>query len=141
VTVERVQKLRDYWSVVSLAAFAIALVIVGIWRKNDTISGAGYAFAGAAITRAVDIAQECGRAEAETQATRRRDLDETRRLLYMALVSRGAELSPELTATLVNALAHHGLGVRPLVSMQRLRSDREPWLRQQIEEVNRRLGD
>ena len=41
---------------------------------------------------------------------RRADLDETRRLAYMALVA-GTTARPELVATVANALAHHGLQV------------------------------
>jgi hypothetical protein len=70
-----VKKRRDYWSVVPLGVFAVVLVIVGILSRNDTIAGVGYGFAGAAITRAVDVAQERRRQRADEDTNRRRDLD------------------------------------------------------------------
>jgi hypothetical protein len=47
------------------------------------------------------------------------DLDETRRLLYMALAAPRTKRY-NLVGTLVNALAHHGLGVNPIEAMANL---------------------
>jgi hypothetical protein len=54
--------------------------------SQDAVVGAGFALAGAAATRAIDVAHDRKRDAAEADASRRRDLDETQRLLYMALV-------------------------------------------------------
>lgn len=48
-----------------------------------------------------------------------RDLDETRRLLYMALAASRTE-KYSLVGTLVNALAHHNLGIDPDEGMDSL---------------------
>lgn len=45
--------------------------------------------------------------EDEERSTRLRDLDETRRVLYMAVVRDAPGFSAEARATIVNALAHH----------------------------------
>jgi hypothetical protein len=45
--------------------------------------------------------------EVEMEETRIKDLDETRRLCYMALVYSRADGHHELAATLINALLHH----------------------------------
>jgi hypothetical protein len=60
----------------------------------------------------IDIAKERREEAAEEELGRRRDLDETRRLAYMALVG-GTTEHPELVATIANALAHHGSGADP----------------------------
>jgi hypothetical protein len=61
---------------------------------------------GAALTKALEIYQ-LRRDERSNDAERRRaGLDETRRLLYMIRWSTG-EPSPELLATVANALVHH----------------------------------
>jgi hypothetical protein len=77
---------------------------------KEAAAGAGFALAGAAITRVVDVTQERCREKAEAKERRRADLEETRRLAYMALVA-GTTARPELVATVANALAHHGLQV------------------------------
>src|SRR5260370_10709332 len=50
--------------------------------------------------------------EAGEDGDRRGDLDETRRVAYMALYAADSR-APELVATLVNALAHHQSAVDP----------------------------
>lgn len=82
------------------------------------------------------------------EASRRRDLDETRRVAYMALAARSR--APELVATIVNALAHHGLAVDPDLAtrhVQNLVSDMpvnqgasERWLQGQIDQITDELG-
>jgi hypothetical protein len=74
----------------------------------------------------------------------RNDLDETRRLLYMALAVPLTDRY-ELVGTLVNALAHHGMGLDPdEVIDQAVRAvtgdgDKE-WVKGVISEINARLG-
>ena len=75
---------RSYLAPALLAVVALAFLIVG-GPSKDALVGAGFALAGAAATRAIDVAHEHRRDAAEAGANRRRDLDETRRLLYMAL--------------------------------------------------------
>jgi hypothetical protein len=103
-------RLSDFWSVLLLAVFAIAFLIAGTPLTKDAAAAAGFALAGAAIIRWVDIAQERRRDKAVAQERRRTDLDETRRVAYMALIA-GTTSRYELVATVGNALAHHGLQV------------------------------
>jgi hypothetical protein len=103
-------RLSHLWSVLLLAVAAIGFLVAGAPLSKEAAAGAGFALAGAAITRAVDVTQERRREQAEIRERRRADLDETRRLAYMALVA-GTTAHPELVATVANALAHHGLHV------------------------------
>ena len=146
-----ISALRRYWTAVLLGLPAVVLFILSAvlsGSASTALVGAGSALAGAAATRIIDLARE-HRAEAEQAgASRRRDLDETRRVAYMALVSRSA--APELVATVMNALAHHGLGVDPDVvalHLQNLvaatpvnRGASESWLREQIDRITAELG-
>jgi hypothetical protein len=84
-----------------------------------------------------------------------RDLDETRRLAYVALAAARLERHHELVGTLVNALAHHGIGVEPGVAMDKLcalveptgdaatiqrdQRDAQDWLRDMLGILNRRI--
>src|SRR5260370_826686 len=90
------------------------------WSRRPSVraprtaaAGAGFALRGASVTRDIDLARERGAEAALADASRRRDLDETRRLAYAALLSPGVSRDPVLVATIVNALAHHGLAVDP----------------------------
>ena len=103
--------LGRYWSAILLALAAIVFLLVGAPTK-DAVAGAGFAFFGAAATRMIDIARERREETAEEDARRRRDLDETRRLAYMALVA-GTTEHPELVATIANGLAHHESRANP----------------------------
>lgn len=74
-----------------------------------------------------------------------RDLDETRRLLYMA---RYAAQTPRyaLVGTLVNALAHHSAKIDPEVSGPILveltnNGGDDSWVREQIGKITDLLGD
>lgn len=87
-----------------------------------------------------------------------RDLDETRRLLYMALLKPRSDRWYNLAGTLVNALAHHGLGIDPDEAIQRLTvlcggdgydqpgedpttlADSEAWARGLINRITAHLG-
>ena len=88
--------------------------------------GAGSALAGAAATRFIDLGRErrAGAAQkraeaAQKDASSRRDLDETRRLAYMALAGRGTR-NYDLAATIANALAHHQQAADPGEAMRHL---------------------
>jgi hypothetical protein len=78
------------------------------------------------------------------------DFDETRRLLYMALLA-GRTKRYNLAGTLVNALKHHhgiadqGLE-RKIVDLvngvsDEDTADREKWVRHQIDRITAELGD
>jgi hypothetical protein len=101
-------RLSAYWSVLLLAVFAVGFLVAGAPVTKE--AAAGFALAGAAITRMVDVAQERRRDKAAAQERRRVDLDETRRVAYMALIA-GNTGYYELVATVANQLAHHGLQV------------------------------
>jgi hypothetical protein len=79
-----VSALRAYWSAALLGLAAVVLLVVGAPAKA-ALAGAGFAFIGAALTRGVDLAKERRAAAAQADADRRRDLDETRRVAYIAL--------------------------------------------------------
>jgi hypothetical protein len=89
--------LRSYWSALLLLIVAIVLV----WRAptKEAVTGAGFALLGVALAHLVDRANERRREAVQAHEGRRRDLDETRRLLYMALIvgrtrqTPGAELN------------------------------------------------
>jgi hypothetical protein len=122
------------------------LLLLGAPSKA-ALAGVGFALIGAALTRAVDVAKEHRAAAAQAEVNRRRDLDETRRLAYMALtVSEIGEPSSELVATLVNALTHHGLAVKPAVARHHIRQvlhadpKSERWLQDKIDRISAELG-
>ena len=136
----------DLRSVLLLAVPAVVFLIAGAPLTKEAAAGAGFALAGAAITRAVDATQERRREKAEAEASRRTDLDETRRLAYMVLVA-GATGRPELVATVANALAHHGLQVPFQEAAAHLATvldgdtegESERWLQQQISHITTKL--
>jgi hypothetical protein len=103
-------RLSAYWSVLLLAVFAVGFLVAGAPVTKEAAAGAGFALEGAAITRMVDVAQERRRDKAAAQGRRRADLDETRRVAYMALIA-GDTGHYELVATVANQLAHHRLQV------------------------------
>ena len=105
------QVLRRSLSAVLLGLAAILLLALGAPSKA-ALAGAGFAFIGAAVTRAVDLARERRAEAAQAEASRHCDLDETRRVAYMALYAADSR-APELVATLVNAFAHHQSAVDP----------------------------
>jgi hypothetical protein len=139
---------RSYLAPALLAVVALAFLIVG-GPSKDALVGAGFALAGAAAARAIDVAHERRRDTAEAEANRRRDLDETRRLLYMALVVGRANQhqGAELAATIVNALAHHqsavvvdeALGHVAAVVRGEIGGESERWLEEQIERITHDL--
>ena len=80
---------------------------------------------------------------------RARDLDETRRLLYIALFASKAKREPaSLIGTLVNALAHHSAKIDPNESGPKLVAlivdgdvEAGDWVREQIATITGLLGD
>jgi hypothetical protein len=136
--------LRAYWTAALLGLAAVVLLVLGAPAKA-ALAGAGFAFIGAAITRGIDLAKERRAAAAQAGADRQRDLDETRRLAYMALYTRSSGGRAELVATLVNALAHHGLAVDPSVAVEHIENlahggEHERWLKSQIDRITAELG-
>ena len=139
---------RSYLAPALLAVVALAFLIVGSPSK-DAVVGAGFALAGAAAARAIDVAHERRRDAAEAEANRRRDLDETRRLLYMALVVGRAKQhqGAELAATIANALVHHrsavavdeALGHVAAVVRGDIGGESERWLEVQIQQITLEL--
>jgi hypothetical protein len=139
-----VTALRAYWSAIPLGAFALIMLVVGYFT-TDEFAAVGWAAAGATVVRIVDVGQERGRARTAEREARRKGLDETRRLLYMATMT-GARDSAELNATLVNALAHHGMGISDHVSLRILAKvdgapSRQEWIVEQIRRITDELGD
>jgi hypothetical protein len=111
------------------------------------LAGVGFALVGAALTRALDIASQRRVATEQAEASRLRDLDETRRLAYAILNARRSR-DGLVIATLVNALAHHGLAADPNVAAEHIATvlnapglapDSEQWLRQQIDRITAEL--
>lgn len=136
-----------YWSAVLLAIAAVVLLVVGNPSK-DAVVGAGFAFLGAAVTRGIDLAREHRTEAAQAEEVRRRDLDETRRVVYMALASQKTQRY-ELAATIVNALAHHQSAIDPDEAMRYVTAVvnggseaalSEQWLRGQIQRISAELG-
>jgi hypothetical protein len=117
--------------------------------NRAAVAGAGFALAGAVATRILDIAHE-RRVELAREIQRRRaDLDETRRLAYMAIIVGGtiSPRSPELVATIVNALAHHGAGVDPMEAANHVaaviygdKDESAAWLQAQIDRISAEHG-
>jgi hypothetical protein len=144
----RSSSFRSYLAPALFAVVALAFLIVG-GPSKEAVVGAGFALAGAAAARAIDVAHERKRDAAEADASRRRDLDETRRLLYMALVLGRASQhqGAELVATIVNALVHHQSAVAvdeaavhvAAVVRGDTGSESERWLEAQIERITLEL--
>jgi hypothetical protein len=101
--------LRYSWSAGPLVLAAAVLLILGATGRGSAstaLVGAGSALAGAAAARLVDLDRERRADQRQASNSRKQDLDETRRLGYMALMAKGTR-TYELAATLANALAHH----------------------------------
>jgi hypothetical protein len=139
-------RFSDLWSVLLLAAFAVGFLLASAPLTKEAAAAAGFAFTGAAITRMVDVTQERRREKAAAQERRRTDLDETRRVAYMALVA-GTTGHPELVATVANALAHHGLQVPFQEAAAHLATvvgggtegESARWLQEQIDHITAKL--
>lgn len=145
--------LRYSWSAGPLALGAILLLIlgaVGSAPASTAMVGAGSALAGAAAARFIDLDRERRTEAKRAEDERKRDLDETRRLAYMALMSKGTR-NYELAATLTNALVHHqraaevGDALTYLTALADGGPDdadtSEEWLNEQIWGITSKLGD
>lgn len=135
--------LRSYASAFVLGIAAVVFLAFGAPAKA-ALAGAGFAFIGAAVTRGIDLARERRAESAQAVKDRLRDLDETRRLAYAALVAQSSNSrDPVLIATLLNALAHHGSGVEPADAAEHLqtlnRDESQRWLRAHIDRINAEL--
>jgi hypothetical protein len=105
--------LRNHWSTVPLGLAAVVLLVLSAVLSAPTstaLVGAGSALAGVAAARIIDLEREHRTQVAQSEMVHQRDLDEARRIAYMALACRETERY-ELVATIVNALAHHGSAV------------------------------
>ncbi len=114
--------LRNHWSTVPLGLAAVVLLVLSAVLSAPTstaLVGAGSALAGVAAARIIDLERENRAQVAQSEMSYQRDLDETRRIAYMALACRETERY-ELVATIVNALAHHGSAVDPDQAMRHL---------------------
>lgn len=85
----------------------------------DALTSIDYQMA-AARARQAEQERDAAMAKLKLTDERARDLDETRRLLYMALLHQQTEPWHELAGTLVNSLAHHGLDIPAEESMAHL---------------------
>jgi hypothetical protein len=141
------------WSAGPLALAAIVLLVlgaVGSAPASTAMVGAGSALAGAAAARFIDLDRERRTEVKQAEAARRRDLDETRRLAYMALMCIGTR-NYELAATIANALLHHQQAVGYNYALGHLKTladggpgdtgEAEEWLNEQISEITGMLGD
>jgi hypothetical protein len=124
----------------------VVLLLLG-GPSKAAVAGAGSAFLGAAVTRSIDLARERQTEAAQEDANRRLDLDETRRVAYMALAARKTGRY-ELAATIVNALAHHQSAIDADEAMRHVTAIvngdaeaavSEQWLRGQIERITTEL--
>jgi hypothetical protein len=112
--------------------------------------GAGSALAGVAAARIIDLDRERRAERKEAEASRRRDLDETRRIAYMALASRETDRY-EVVATIANALAHHGSAIDQSKVMSNILTvvtggpgdvgESISWLRREIARLTKELGE
>jgi hypothetical protein len=105
--------------------------------------------AGAGATKLADLAGERRAETRQAVETSNRGLDETRRLCYTALMSKGSR-NHYLAATIANALAHHHqmAGLDEALAHLKTLADNGPgvdcseqWLNGRITEINARLGD
>ncbi len=131
---------------VVLVLFAFSCLVVDTFASGAaaaTFAGAGAVLAGAAATRLGDIFSQ-SRANAESaKGSRIADLDGSRRLAYMSLMTIGTG-DYGLAASLLNALVHHQEGVTEEEAMMHLRvlatgrdcDDSEAWLRGQIQRIS-----
>lgn len=126
------------------------LVVLLIQRDSKTF----LVLLGASIAFWVSSLQEWRREAADAVKARRRDLDETRRLTYMALIASKSR-HPELVGTVGHALAYHGLAVPfdqaahhlaavvdhpPGMADDQIRAS-EQWLRDLIDRITRERGE
>jgi hypothetical protein len=138
--------LGRYVSALALGGLAAVLLLVGVWSHSDTALGAGLTLVGGAVVRGLDIAQAVNTDRQRVRGQVRRDLDETRRVLYIVQMSRTAPAYAELVGTAVNALVHHGLAVPRDDAMNEVikatgpAATGGPWVDDRIADITRRLA-
>jgi hypothetical protein len=140
-----VENLGKYWLAALLGALGVALLAVGRLITRETASAAGLLLLGAALTKFIDINQYRRISRIQDVERDRRGLDETRRLLLMIRMSTG-EPSPELVASVVNALVHHHavatstdkLMFRLMRSGRGASEENELWMQGVIDEITRK---
>jgi hypothetical protein len=105
-------QIKYYWTGILFALISVGLFVLGVAysEERSLLVGAGSALAGATFTRVADQTREHRAEQAAARANHQRDLDETRRVAYMALLC-GKTDRYEVAATTINALVHHGAGV------------------------------
>jgi hypothetical protein len=137
-----VADLRAYGVAIVLVLGAVVCLVFGS-TSRAALAGAGFALLGAALTRAVDVTRERRAAHEKESAERARDLHETRRLCYAMLMKNPGDDAPMLTATLVNALVHYGLGIHRKTAMENIYPvglertwDMNRWLTEQIDRIS-----
>jgi hypothetical protein len=112
----------------------------------SAFAGAGAALAGSAATLIGGRVNESRAKARSDEASRATDLDESRRLAWMALLSKGAE-NYSLAASLLNALVYHQREANVEDAVKHLSAlasgkdcDRsERWLRGHIQRINDEL--
>jgi hypothetical protein len=95
-----------------LVLFAFSCLVVDTFASGAaaaTFAGAGAVLAGAAATRLGDLFSASRAKEESAKESRIADLDESRRLAYMSLMSVGTG-DYGLAASVLNALVHHQEG-------------------------------
>lgn len=134
------------WPAALLVVFACACLVAGIVASGAaaaTFAGAGAALAGAAAARIGDLFSESQARAESAKKSLITDLDESRRLAYMTLMSKGTG-DYGLAATLLNAIVYHQQKATEEEAMKHLRAlasgrdcdDSEEWLRRQIQRIN-----
>jgi hypothetical protein len=112
------------WPAAFLVLFACACLAAGTAASGAaaaTFAGAGAALAGAAAARIGDLFSESQARADSAKKSRITDLDESRRLAYMALMSKGAG-DYGLAASLLNALVYHQEKATEEEAMKHLRA-------------------
>jgi hypothetical protein len=146
-------QIRHYWTGIFfvLASAALFALSAAYSEERSALVGAGSALAGAAFTRVADLARERRAELAAADANRRRGLDETRRVAYMALLCQETNYY-EIAATAINALVHHGTAVSfneaadnvtAAVKGRRSRKAKtgRSWLQGQIDQITAQLTE
>ena len=145
-------------ALVSAAMLLLRLAVDDVGTLGEWFGGIGAFFAVAVATtsfmeqRELDIADRLDDERKSEERDRRRDLDETRRLVYMALISFDTRrsLSIDARATLANALVHHSqrLGaidavdlVNDLADYTNGDGEAPPLLRRDLQNLVRELSD
>lgn len=142
-----------FWTAGPFAVVAVALLVLGGRgaAASTALAGAGAALAGVAAGLIIELARQRRADQREAADRRRRDLDETLRLGYMALMTIGHG-SYEVAATVANALAHHQAAAQIDTALTHLKTLAEgapagdveaskKWLMTQLLKIRAEFGD